>query len=136
CRSTSKPVIVSILISATTTCGAMLSSCSIAFAAELNGKTCWPFSRQRVTMTSTMAGSSSMIMILAIKSQRGEYFRFEKKKAEMRIALSYLGAGTSIDHRPGHDFIERDNLLENIAPAFQRNRDQVRQSTRNDPPQE
>ena len=32
-------------------------------------------------MTSTIAGSSSMIMILAI-SQGGEYFNFEKKKEE------------------------------------------------------
>jgi hypothetical protein len=39
-------------------------------------------------MTSTMAGSSSIMMIFAIKSQRGEYFKFEKKKAEMRIVAS------------------------------------------------
>jgi hypothetical protein len=71
-------------MSAITTCGAMLSSCSIAFGAELNGKTWCPFSRQSVTMTSTMAGSSSIITIFAMKSQRGEYFSFEKKKAKMR----------------------------------------------------
>src|SRR5206468_5901623 len=38
-------------------------------------------------MTSTIAGSSSIITILAIKSQRGEYFSFEKKKAVLRICL-------------------------------------------------
>jgi hypothetical protein len=42
-------------------------------------------------MTSTMAGSSSIIMILAIKSQRGEYFRIEKKKAEMRKIIATKG---------------------------------------------
>src|SRR5437879_12358388 len=63
----------------------MLSSCSTAFVPELNGKTWCPFSRHSVTMTSTMAGSSSIIMSLDIQSQRGEYFRIEKKKAEMRI---------------------------------------------------
>src|SRR6267378_772636 len=109
----------------------MLSSCSTAFVPELNGKTWCPFSRQSVTMTSTMAGSSSIIMILAIKSQRGEYFRIEKKKAEMRIhsstslplvlpptcvsqtvvswklALPYF----PIQHRPTHWPIECDDFL-------------------------
>ena len=39
-------------------------------AAELKGKTWCPFSRQSVTITSTIAGSSSMMMILAIFSGR------------------------------------------------------------------
>jgi len=34
-----EPVIVSILMSAITTCGTMLSNCSIAFGAELKGET-------------------------------------------------------------------------------------------------
>src|SRR5260370_33124641 len=104
----------------------MLSICSTAFVAELNGKTWCPFSRQSVTMTSTMAGSSSIIMILAIKSQRGEYFRIEKKKAEMRIhnnttlPLVFLKTVASwklalpyfpIHHRPIHCPIEGDNFL-------------------------
>src|SRR5438132_12438601 len=104
----------------------MLSSCSTAFVPELNGKTWCPFSRHSVTMTSTMAGSSSIIMILAIKSQRGEYFRIEKKKAEMRIhsntsfPLVFLKTVASwklalpyfpIQHHPIHWPIECDDFL-------------------------
>src|SRR5437879_10541750 len=95
----------------------MLSSCSTAFVPELNGKTWCPFSRQRVTMTSTMAGSSSIIMILAIKSQRGEYFRFEKNKGEMRL-FDQLGFGDSApDHVP-RQALEGNNRLEEVFPRF------------------
>src|SRR2546423_12635008 len=74
-------------------------------------------------MTSTIAGSSSMIMILAIKSQRGEYFSFEKKKAEMRIGAN-LGSGCfSRNHRPRFAF-ECENLFKNFAPV-PRNCDEI-----------
>src|ERR1700682_1475108 len=104
----------------------MFSSCSTALVAELNGKTWCPFSRQSVAMTSTMAGSSSIIIILAIKSQRGEYLRIEKKKAEMRIhnntSLPFVFLKTvaswklalpyfPIQHRPIHWPIECDDFL-------------------------
>src|SRR5438477_11748792 len=70
-------------ISATTTCGWIESSCSTAFVAVLNGKTWCPFSRQIVTMTSTIAGSSSIITIFAIRSAENiSNLRKEKGKAE------------------------------------------------------
>src|SRR5205823_1011830 len=105
----------------------MLSSCSTAFVAELNGKTWCPFSRQSVTMTSTMAGSSSIMMIFAIKSQRGEYFRFEKKKAEMRIVTSLsIGRFTS-DHDPrGRTFVSNERIKQIFSRATERNCQHVR----------
>src|SRR5438477_12412339 len=83
-------------ISATTTCGWIESSCSTAFVAVLNGKTWCPFSRQIVTMTSTIAGSSSMITIFAIRSAENiSNLRKEKGKAEQ---LHWFAG----DHRPRH----------------------------------
>src|SRR5207302_8849171 len=83
-------------ISATTTCGWIESSCSTAFVAVLNGKTWCPFSRQIVTMTSTIAGSSSMITIFAIRSAENiSNLRKEKGETEK---LCWFAA----DHHPRH----------------------------------
>src|SRR5438874_10042187 len=92
-------------ISATTTCGWIESSCSTAFVAVLNGKTWCPFSRQIVTMTSTIAGSSSMITIFAIRSAENiSNLRKEKGKAEK---LRRFAA----DHEPRHVAGEIDDRL-------------------------
>src|SRR4029077_595771 len=117
-------------MSAITTCGAMLSSCSTAFAAELNGKTWCPFSRQSVTITSTIAGSSSIITIFAMKSQRGEYFSFEKKKAEMRIRWLGDFLHSSVLHQPIDPLIERQNFLKHTCWPCTWNSDQVGISVR------
>src|SRR5437588_8214998 len=127
----------------------MLSSCSTAFVPELNGKTWCPFSRQSVTMTSTMAGSSSIIMILAIKSQRGEYFKIEKKKAEMRIqsntSLPTLCVQNSrkllplpyfpIQHRPIPRPIEGNDILKYICRSCARNADEIGTKSRTNFPE-
>src|SRR5258706_223727 len=80
-RSTSNPPTFSILISEMTICGEMLGNASIAFWAELYGKAWWPLSRHRVEMTSTIAGSSSIIRMRAIL--RKDYCIFERLKARI-----------------------------------------------------
>src|SRR5207302_3119974 len=87
-------------------------------------------------MTSTIAGSSSIITILAMgKSQRGEYFNFEKKKAVLRICLLGRILNLTANHQPTHPPVETNDLVEHrcrscppldgFAVASARNRDQV-----------
>src|SRR5436305_3208273 len=63
----------------------MASICSSARDGELNGNTWCPLSRQRVTITSTIAGSSSMMMILAIVAARRVVAALRKATAGTRI---------------------------------------------------
>src|SRR5438270_10119113 len=101
-------------ISATTTCGWIESSCSTAFVAVLNGKTWCPFSRQIVTMTSTIAGSSSIITIFAIRSAENiSNLRKEKGKAEK------LGRFAA-DHEPRDVAGEIDDRFVWIRPLGHR----------------
>src|SRR5207302_9078464 len=96
-------------ISATTTCGWIESSCSTAFVAVLNGKTWCPFSRQRVTMTSTIAGSSSMITILAIRSAENiSVLRKGKEETWKKLRVN-----SAMEHEPGSYADKMENCLKN-----------------------
>jgi hypothetical protein len=69
------------------------------------------------------------------KSQRGEYFNFEKKKAVLRICLLGRILNLTANHRPTHPPVETNDLVEHrcrscspldgFAVASARNRDQV-----------
>src|SRR5207302_9564791 len=108
-------------MSAITTCGAMPSSCSTAFGAELNGKTWCPFSRQRVTITSTIAGSSSIITILAMVNLSAENISVLRKRKRF-LEFCRLGQNPAANHRPTHGALEVDDLLEHrcrSCPPFE-----------------
>src|SRR5438067_10199343 len=89
----------------------MESICSTALGAALKGKTWWPFSRQRVTMTSTIAGSSSMITILAIRSAENISL-LRKRKREHGKSLRGCH-GFTMEHEPWNFADKIENCLVN-----------------------
>src|SRR4249920_850827 len=86
-------------------------------------------------MTSTMAGSSSMMMILAIIRSAENISELRKGKANLRKALHLgLGANLPIQHHPSHVLVEFEDLLIGVTGLLDRECNEIGATPRTDPP--